>query len=146
MNLSNKGDTARSQDTLTHRCQHSHFHVLSCEEGKISDCSFYWRLCRGPQGSRMHLELDQSQKTSLNQSGFISSDLSQAENFSVLSCPKDNLIHHFFLYSYKLSSRQRNQRSNCQHPLDHRKSKRIPEKHLFLLYWLCQSLWLCGSQ
>ena len=36
------------------------------------------------------------------------------------------------------------QRSNCQHPLDHRKSKRVPEKHLFLLYWLCQSLWLCG--
>ena len=29
---------------------------------------------------------------------------------------------------------------------DHQKSKRIPEKHLFLLYWLCQSLWLCGSQ
>ena len=35
---------------------------------------------------------------------------------------------------------------NFQHLLDHRKSKRIPEKHLFLLYWLCQSLWLCGSQ
>ena len=28
----------------------------------------------------------------------------------------------------------------------HQKSKRVPEKHLFLLYWLCQSLWLCGSQ
>ena len=28
------------------------------------------------------------------------------------------------------------QRSNCQHPLDHQKSKRVPEKHLFLLYWL----------
>ena len=26
--------------------------------------------------------------------------------------------------------KQRNQRSNCQHPLDHRKSKRVPEKHL----------------
>ena len=38
----------------------------------------------------------------------------------------------------------RNQRSNCQHLLDHWKSKRITEKHLFLLYWLCQSLWLCG--
>ena len=24
----------------------------------------------------------------------------------------------------------RHQRSNCQHPLDHRKSKRVPEKHL----------------
>ena len=29
--------------------------------------------------------------------------------------------------------------------LDHRKSKGIPERHLVLLYWLCQSLWLCGS-
>ena len=29
---------------------------------------------------------------------------------------------------------------NCQHPLDHWKSKRVPEEHLFLLYWLCQSL------
>ena len=30
--------------------------------------------------------------------------------------------------------KDRNQRSNCQHLLDHRKSKRIPEKHLFLLH------------
>ena len=35
-------------------------------------------------------------------------------------------------------------RSNCQHSLDHRESKRIPEKHL--LHWLHKSLWLCGSQ
>ena len=34
----------------------------------------------------------------------------------------------------------------CQHLLDDRKSKRVPEKYLPLLYWLCQSLWLCGSQ
>ena len=26
------------------------------------------------------------------------------------------------------------QRSDCPHPLDHGKSKRVPEKHLFLLY------------
>ena len=54
------------------------------------------------------------------------------------------------LWTSKCSSwilkRQRNQRSSCQHPLDHGKSKRVPEKHLFLLYWLCQSLSLCGSQ
>ena len=30
--------------------------------------------------------------------------------------------------------RQRNQRSNCQHLMDHGKSKRVPENHLFLLY------------
>ena len=35
---------------------------------------------------------------------------------------------------------------NCQHLLDHKQGKRVPEKHLFLLYWLCQSLWLCGLQ
>ena len=33
----------------------------------------------------------------------------------------------------KFSKRQRNQRSNCQLLLDHQKSKRVPEKHLFLL-------------
>ena len=26
------------------------------------------------------------------------------------------------------------------------KSERVPEKHLLLFYWLCQSLWLWGSQ
>ena len=25
------------------------------------------------------------------------------------------------------------------------KSNRVPEKYLLLIYWLCQSLWLCGS-
>ena len=40
----------------------------------------------------------------------------------------------------------RNQRSNCQHALDHWKCKRVLDKYLLLLYWLCQSLWLCGSQ
>ena len=31
-------------------------------------------------------------------------------------------------------SKTENQRPNCQHPLDHPKSKRVPEKHLSLLY------------
>ena len=26
------------------------------------------------------------------------------------------------------------------------KARELQKKHLFLLYWLCQSLWLCGSQ
>ena len=30
--------------------------------------------------------------------------------------------------------------------VDYWKSKRVPEKHLLLLYWLGQILWLCGSQ
>ena len=40
--------------------------------------------------------------------------------------------------------------SNCQHPLDHRKSKRVPEKHLFLLLTMPKTLtvWItinCGK-
>ena len=34
----------------------------------------------------------------------------------------------------------------CQYPLGHQKGKRVPEKHLLLLYRLCQSFWLCGSE
>ena len=32
---------------------------------------------------------------------------------------------------------EKNWLSNCKHLLDHRKSERIPEKHLPLLHWLC---------
>ena len=40
--------------------------------------------------------------------------------------------------------------SSCQYPLDHWKSKRVPEKYILLLYWLYQRLWLwiitnCGK-
>ena len=37
-------------------------------------------------------------------------------------------------------------RDQTANPLDRQKSTRVPEKHLLLLYWLCQSLWLCESQ
>ena len=42
------------------------------------------------------------------------------------------------LWTFRCSSwiwkRQRNQRSNCRHLLDHHKSKRVPEKHSLQLY------------
>ena len=41
---------------------------------------------------------------------------------------------------------QRNQRSNCQHPLDHGKSKRVPEKTPTFASLTMPNLWLCGSQ
>ena len=46
---------------------------------------------------------------------------------------------------FRKSRGTRNQIANI-HLLNHRKSKRITEKHLLLIYWLHQSLWLCGSQ
>ena len=42
-----------------------------------------------------------------------------------------------YIYIYKTegqSSFSLHKRPNCKHPLDHQKSKTVPEKHLFLLY------------
>ena len=41
-----------------------------------------------------------------------------------------------------IQKRQRNQRSICQHLLDHQKSKSSRKKNLLLLYSLCQSLYV----
>ena len=35
---------------------------------------------------------------------------------------------------------------HCRQMLYHLSHQGSSEKHLLLLYWLCQSLWLCGSQ
>ena len=37
-------------------------------------------------------------------------------------------------YTSWVSKRQRNQRSNCQHSLDHRESKGIPEKNIYFCF------------
>ena len=95
-----------------------------------------------------------SNSPSNDYSGLISFRIDAFHLLAVQGTLKSLLQHHsskasvlqcsaFFMSN---SHRQRNQRSNCQHLLDHGKSKRVPEKHVFLLYWLCQSLWLCGSQ
>ena len=54
----------------------------------------------------------------------------------VTSPSQASIVHE--LWTSRCSSwiykRQRNQRSNCQHPLDHWKMKRVPELRIFLLY------------
>ena len=70
----------------------------------------------------------------------------------VISPSKSSTVHELWnsICSSWIEKRQKNQRSNCQHLLDHRKSKTISEKHLLLLYWPCKSLtvWIitnCGK-
>ena len=36
--------------------------------------------------------------------------------------------------SNRIQQRQRNQRSNCQYPLDYRKRKRVPEKNIYFCF------------
>ena len=54
--------------------------------------------------------------------------------------------NNFQMFRLDLEKNAEEQEIKLQLPLDHRKSKRIPEKHLLLLHWLCLNLWLCGSQ
>ena len=47
----------------------------------------------------------------------------------------------FMMYSaYKLNKQGNNTQPWCT------RFSIFPEKHLLLIYWVCQSLWLCGSQ
>ena len=53
------------------------------------------------------------------------------EKLQVFKQSHPDIVNTLFPYTTLFRS---NQRSNCQHPLDHGQSKRVPEKHLFLLY------------
>ena len=90
------------------------------KKGNIKEYSKYWTIALISHTSKVMLKILQDR-------------LQQYINRELPRC------------SSWIEKRRRNQRSNFQHPLDHRKSKRVPEKHLLLPYWLRQSLWLCGS-
>ena len=52
----------------------------------------------------------------------------------ILQARLQQYVNHEFPDVQAVLQRQRNQRSNYQHLMDHGKSKKVPEKHLFLLY------------
>ena len=65
----------------------------------------------------------------------------------ILQARLQQYVNHEFPYvqaGFRKGKGTRNQIANIHWIIE--KSKRVPEKHLFLLYWLSQSLWLCGSQ
>ena len=49
------------------------------------------------------------------------------------------MVFYIYIYVHTHTHTYKHIYANCQHPLDHRKSKRVPEKHLLLLYRLCQT-------
>ena len=86
------------------------------KKGNAKECSNYWIIALISHASKVMLKILQV-------------SLQQYAN------------HELWDFQAVFRKGKGNQRSNCQHLLDHRKSKRIPEKHLFMLYWLHQSLW-----
>ena len=94
-----------------------------------------WEICR--KVKKQQLELDMEQQT-CSKSG--------KKYIKAVYCHPAYLTYMQSTSWETLGWRKHKPESNCQHLLDHQKSKRVPEKHLFLVYRLCQSLWLCGSQ
>ena len=48
--------------------------------------------------------------------------------------PQEMIKHSSVSVSVGSLKRQRNQRSNCQYPLDHQKSQRVPEKNIYFRF------------
>ena len=110
----------------------------------------FWKLSSGHSTGKGQFSF-QSQRRAMSKNAQTTAQLHSSHRL-VMWCSKfskpgfSNTWTMNSLMSSWFYKRQRNQRSNCQHLLDHGRSKRVPEKHVFLLYWLYQILLLCGSQ
>ena len=92
--------------------------ILIPKKGNIKECSNYHTIALISHASKVMLKIFQAR-------------LQQYMNFEMFKLDLEKIEEPEIKFP------------TCVH---HQKSKRVPEKHLLLLYWLCQSLWLCGSQ
>ena len=135
-----------SRDSSPHRC--NQINIEHCPSPKTCHCinpwkwklhSHLWLFGKGQfsfQSLRKAVPKNAQTTTQLHPSHILVKECSK------FSKPGFNSTWTVNFQRFKLDlERQKNQRSNCQHLLDHHKSKGVPEKHLFLLYWLHQSLW-----
>ena len=109
-----------------------------------SICQQIWKTQQWPQDWKWSVFIPNPKKDNsqnVQTSAQLHTSHTLAKWCSKFSKPDINSMWTVNFQMFKLDlERQRSQRSNCQQPLDHRKTKRIPEKHLLLLYWLHQSL------
>ena len=123
------------------------FQILKDDAAKVlhSICQQIWKTQQWPQGWKRLLFIPIPKKGNAKEcSNYHTIALISHASKAMLKIVQAQASTLCELRTSRCSSwilkRQRNQRSNCQHPLDHQKSKRVPEKCLLLLYRLCQSL------
>ena len=95
-----------------------------------TQCQQIWKTQPWPQGWKRSVFIPIPKKDSAK----------ECSNFCTIA-----LISHASKVMLKILQARLQQYVNSELP-DHRKSKRVPEKYLLLLYWLCQILWLCRSK
>ena len=97
-----------------HRTEKKSVFILIPKNGNTKECSKYCTVVIISQASKFMLKILQAR-------------LQQYRNQEISD-----------VISW-ISKRQRNQKSNCQHLLDHQESKELPENHLLLLYRLSKA-------
>ena len=128
------------------------FQILKDDAVKVlhSICQSHWKTRQWPQEWEKSVFLPIAKKGNAKEcSDYHTISLISHANkvmLKILQVRLQQYMNHQFPDVRLNLEKARNQRLNCQHSLDHQKTKRVPDKHLLLLYWLCQSLWLCGSQ
>ena len=103
-----------------------------------SICQQIWKTQQWPQGWKMSIPIQIPRKGSTKEcSNHQTIALNSHANKVMLKILHARLQHYVNqeLPDVQAGFRKgRGTRSNCQHPLDHRESKRIPEKHLPLFH------------
>ena len=125
------------------------FQILKDDAVKVlhSICQQIWKSQQWPQDKKWSVFIPIPKKGNAKEcSNYRTVALISHASKVMLKIPQARLQQYMNRELPDIQAGFRKGRSNCQHLLDHQKSKRVPEKHLFLPYWLCQSLWLCGSQ
>ena len=114
------------------------FQILKDDAVKVfhSICQQIWKTQQWPQDWKRSVFLPIPKKGNAKECSYYCTIIQISHTSEVmLKILQARLKQYVNFQMYKLNlEKQRNQRSNCQHPLSHRKSKRIPEQHLFLLH------------
>ena len=129
MNKANGGD--RIPDEL--------FQTLKDDAVKVlhSICQRIWKTQQWPQDWKISVFIPISKKGNAKEySNYCTISLiSHASKvmLKILQAMLQRYVNHELPDVQFGFRKDRGQRSSCQHPLDHQKSKRIPKKHLLLL-------------
>ena len=116
------------------------FQILKDDAVKVlhSICQQIWKTHQWPQDRKRSVFIpvpkkDNAKECSNYRTIALISHASKVM-LKILQARLQQYVNHELPMFKLVLERQRNQRSNYQHPLDHGKSKRVPEKYLFLLY------------
>ena len=126
------------------------FQILKDDAVKLlnSICQQIWKTQQWPQGWKMSIFIPIQEKGNVKDcSNYHSVVLILQNMLKILQARLQQYMNPELPYlqaGFRKGRGTRDKIANIHWIIE--KSKKVPEKHLLLFYWLCQSLWLCGSQ